>query len=98
MQQVLMAEDPTNLCIDKNAREGRESFLTVLIPIPDNIMSYMRVSSYLPCLAMLCSDPVVFSQFADVLVFLLLSVPIGRFTCCVSGNHIFPGRGRRDTS
>jgi len=43
-KQVLTAEDPTNLCIDKSAREGRESFIAVLIPLPDNIMTYMNVS------------------------------------------------------
>ena len=47
--QVLGAEDPTTLCTDAKAVAGRQSLIAVLIPLPDNIMSFMRVSlSHLP--------------------------------------------------
>ena len=44
--QVLVAEDPTNLCTNSDAKavQGRQALIKVLIPLPDNIMSYVRVS------------------------------------------------------
>ena len=39
--QVLVAEDPTTLCTDAKAVAGRQSLIAVLIPLPDNIMSFM---------------------------------------------------------
>jgi hypothetical protein len=41
--QVLVAEDPTNLCTSEATRSARESFIAVRITFPENIMSYMRV-------------------------------------------------------
>ena len=42
-EQVLVAEDPTNLCTSEATRSARESFIAVRIP-SENIMSYMRAS------------------------------------------------------